>query len=919
MVRPDSGRRLSLAEEREIDRLCLAYEQEMRAGHTPEVESFLPADSQALWPRLRLELDLLREELSQTPSRPDSAPEGAPLQIGARIGGYELVGRLGEGGMGTVYEAVQERTRRHVALKVMRAGLEEGAARRFEREARLLGSLHHPGIAQLYDAGVHEAQDGADSVPYLVMELLHGRTLIEHANNAELDLSQRVELARRVCTAVQHAHEQGIVHRDLKPANIVVVDDWDDEQRIGLPKVLDFGVASAVGSPWLQTLETRAEQLVGTISHIAPEQVEDTAAADARSDVYSLGVVLYELLAGQLPHDLRGLSLAAAIARIREEEPAPLGRLEPRLSGDLEVIVGKALEKSPDARYASAAALGADLERHLQHRPIEARPPSAYARVAKFARRHRALVAGASVAVLALLGALVVVSLFAVRQARLRAEAEQDRRRAEAVSDFLDGLLSRANLGEAGNKRATTVYDALVAAAEEIEEAFADDPLSRAAVRKTIGKGFLSQGEAERALQQFEAALATLRAEGGPPDVELARAVSDVAQALEASGDYEAAATHFAAALELHEQLYPDDHPDLSAALNNMASILERRGAYEESIEMNERALAMRERLDGPHSLRVANSLNSLATVLETSGRLDEAEQAYRRALAIRDELLPPEHAQRLNVLHNLANLLIRDGRLDQSEDMHRELVRIREGTLDPDHPLLASSYASLGMIAYRRDDIEEALRQTRKGLEASERRLGHTHPDTLQVRINLAGMLGRAGDFEAQYALLSESEAPYLALHGQRSRSSLLLHESLARCLLARGESDRAEERIRHVLAIYAEDLPTHYGRAMAQCILADVLGRRGETANALGLLREAEQRFVEALGVEHPYTLHSRTLLARGLFDDGARAEGLELARSNRDAMDALGMSSGRYRNELEALLAEQDPASVDAAEQP
>ncbi|MFG0317277.1 MAG: serine/threonine-protein kinase, partial [Planctomycetota bacterium JB042] len=365
---------LDLDDELEVDALCGRFESARRAGETLDVPAFVAAAPARLRERLEEELTALETELA---AADDAAP--VPAALPARLGRYRVVAKIGEGGMGAVYEAVQDRPRRRVALKVVRAELTSPATtRRFDREVKLLGHLHHPGIAQIFEAGVEPARDGRPAIPYLVMELVRGEPLLAHAAERALDVRGRLELVRRICDAVQHAHDQGVVHRDLKPADILVIaDDRSSTTRggagfvdLGRPKVLDFGVARATGEDAPQTLETRVGQLVGTISHMSPEQLEgDSAAVDERADVYAIGVILYELLAGRLPHDVSGLSLPAAIERIRTEEPTRLGLVDPRLRGDVEVIVARAMEKDRRRRYPSALELAADLQRHLDDEP----------------------------------------------------------------------------------------------------------------------------------------------------------------------------------------------------------------------------------------------------------------------------------------------------------------------------------------------------------------------------------------------------------------------------------------------------------------------------------------------------------------------------------------------------------------------
>jgi WD40 repeat protein/predicted Ser/Thr protein kinase/type II secretory pathway pseudopilin PulG len=348
---------------------------------------------------------LLRSPLAGSRPRGQALP-APPVQT---VGRYRVLRLLGEGGMGTVYEAEQDNPRRTVALKVIRAGLtSDFLLQRFAREAQILGRLQHPGIAHVYDAGVAE-----NGQPYFAMELIAGVPLDRYAREQALDAPGRLELVARVCDAVQHAHERGVIHRDLKPGNVLV-------EASGQPRVLDFGVARAADLGLTAGGgRTEAGQLLGTLRYMSPEQASgDPSAIDPRGDVYALGVILYELLAHRPPYSLDGLPLPEAVRVIREQEPARLGALEPRLRGDVETIAARAVEKEPQRRYPSAAELAADIRRHLSHEPIRARPPSAIYRLRKFTRRHKALV-GAALGVMAALAAGTVVSvLYAVRADR---------------------------------------------------------------------------------------------------------------------------------------------------------------------------------------------------------------------------------------------------------------------------------------------------------------------------------------------------------------------------------------------------------------------------------------------------------------------------------------------------------------------
>jgi WD40 repeat protein/predicted Ser/Thr protein kinase len=337
------------------------------------------------------------------------------------VGHYRILRYIAEGGMGAVYEAEQDNPRRTVALKVLRPGCASPALlKRFAHEAQILGRLHHPGIAQVYEAGL--ADDGQ---PFFAMEFIRGLPLDEYVARHRLDLAARLALLARVCDAVQHAHEQGVIHRDLKPANILV-------EEAGQPKVLDFGVARATDADLLTDAGlTRTGQVLGTPNYMSPEQVAaDSAAIDRRADVYALGVILFELAAHRPPYQLEGRAVVEAARIILDQEPPRLGSIDPELRGDVETIAAKALEKDRARRYQSAADLAADLRHWLAHEPIRARPPSALYHLRKFARRHKALVGGVVATGLALVLGLVLTALFAIGEARQRRQAEDEKREA---------------------------------------------------------------------------------------------------------------------------------------------------------------------------------------------------------------------------------------------------------------------------------------------------------------------------------------------------------------------------------------------------------------------------------------------------------------------------------------------------------
>jgi eukaryotic-like serine/threonine-protein kinase len=438
-------------------------------------------------------------EPSAKPNLVEAKPlPSAPTRRPAAIGRYTILRLVGEGGMGSVFEAEQEQPRRIVALKVIRPGLASPEILwRFRQESEALARLQHPGIAQIYEAGAEES--GAGLQPFFAMEFIRGRPLGHYADEHHLNTRQRLELMAQICEAVHHAHQRGLIHRDLKPGNILV-------DEAGQPKILDFGVVRVTDSDVQVTQQTDIGQLVGTLAYMSPEQVlADPLALDTRSDVYALGVILYQLLAGRLPYRISPKVHEAARA-IQEDDPTPLSSINRRYRGDVETIVAKALEKDKARRYASAAGLAGDIRRFLQDQPIIARPPSAIYQLEKFARRHKALVTATAVVFVVLVAGIIV----STREAVLARQAEQT---AEAVNNFLQNdLLAQASTANQSGPSTKPdphleVRTALDRAAARIAGKFDRQPKVEAAIRDTIGQTYKDLGLYPEARKHLERAL----------------------------------------------------------------------------------------------------------------------------------------------------------------------------------------------------------------------------------------------------------------------------------------------------------------------------------------------------------------------------------------------------------------------------
>ena len=518
-----------------------------------------------------------REERPNDADRTTQHPSDSGVSAAARIGPFRVVALIGEGAMGIVYEAEQERPRRRVALKIIRPGVSTPAMlRRFEHEYEFLGRLQHDGIAQIYQAGI--ADTGFGPQPYFAMELVRGRRLDEYARLKELDLRQRLTLVAEIADAVQHAHHRGVIHRDLKPANILVTES-------GNPKVLDFGLARAAQLELQSTVQTMAGEVVGTMSYMSPEQVVgDMSELDTRSDVYALGVILYELLSGRLPFDVSRKSLPEAVRIIREEEPARLSAITRALPADVDTIVAKALEKDKLRRYGSAADLAEDIRRFLRNEPIVARRPSASYQIRKFAHRHKGLVGGAVAVLLALVAGVVVSTWQAVRASRAErvaharaTEAQSEKAKAEAVTKFLTEMLGSADPSQARG-REVTVRAALDDAAKKIDAgAMRAQPEVEVAVRNAIGTTYEGLGVFEEAERQLRAAL-DLESRSARNPVVLADTNTRLVNVLYKRQKFAEAQPVAEAAVKLRQEALGPRHADTATSLDDLGAILLQNG-----------------------------------------------------------------------------------------------------------------------------------------------------------------------------------------------------------------------------------------------------------------------------------------------------------------------------------------------------
>ena len=681
----------------------------------------------------------------------ESAPSNPELAGLERLGHYRIVRKIAEGGMGAVYEAEQENPRRTVALKVIRAGFtSDELLRRFQHEAQILGRLHHPGIAQVFEAGTATTPTG--SQPFFAMELVEGRPLTEYAAQEGLDVRGRLELMVLICDAVHHAHQKGVIHRDLKPANILV-------DARGQPKILDFGVARATDSDLRNaTLQTDVGQLLGTLPYMSPEQVAaDPLELDTRSDVYALGVILYELLCGRPPYDLSAKMIHEAARVIREVDPVPASSINRTFRGDIEVILSKALEKDKKRRYASAAELAVDIERHLRDEPIVARPASTIYHLKKFARRNKAVVVGGSAVFVALVAGVIVSRLQAVRALRAEGLArerlldvnaallEVEKRRTEAEANFalardavaryLDGVSDNTELkAQALEPLRKHLLETARGFYEEFVRLHGQDPALRADLaeaRFRLGNIQRETGDNARAIEDYQAAIALHEdlagTEASSPHARQVRVVSG----------------------------------NLGLSLAAVGRNAESEAAYRRTLEL-EGLLAGESRPDPFFLASVANAYDNLGVLLDHTGRGSEGEKAHLDSIRIRERMSRehPESTEHASALikgyNNLATLYATTNRsaealpyLVKSAELCERLVREHPGQPDQENDL-GATLNNLGGVYTLLERPSEARSTHEKALAVREK-LAREHPAILEYRLHLAGTYCNLGELDCR------------------------------------------------------------------------------------------------------------------------------------------------------------------------
>ncbi|HKV62914.1 MAG TPA: tetratricopeptide repeat protein [Candidatus Acidoferrum sp.] len=879
-----------------------------------EVESLLSAHAEAGY----LSESAFTTEIVDTPA------------VSRALGPYRLLKKLGEGGMGQVWLAEQTiPVRRKVALKLIKSGMyDDSALRRFQSERQSLAIMDHPAIAKVFDAGATP-----DGQPYFAMEFVPGVAITNYCDEKKLKIRDRLELFIRACEGVQHAHQKAIIHRDLKPANILVL----EVDGKAMPRIIDFGLAKTL-TPYFsgESMNTLAGSFVGTPGYMSPEQADPGIQdVDTRTDVYSLGVVLYELLTGFLPFDAaewKKLPLVELLRHLREEDPprpstkvstardasasnARARGTEPpqlvsALRGDLDWITLKALDKDRNRRYGMPSEIVADIRRYLKNEPILARPASAGYRLRKYVRRHRV---GVTVAA----GLFMLLTGFAVLQAVQLRRITRERDRADRVAQFMTNMFTVSNPSESrGNT--ITAREILDRASKDINTGLSKDPELQANMLDLMGRVYSHLGLYAKAQELLSPAVEIRRRVLGPrnPDtlwsmVNLANALSDQARFPEADKLYQEV-------IDTGRSVGAPAHRRVIAAMNNIALNLLEEGRVADAEKMQRDVVETQRRSLGPEAPDTLTSISNLALTVRSQGHFADAVTLDRQVLEARQRALGPDHPDTLRSAANLTlDLIDEQGHDNEAEQLIRPTLEAQRRIVGPEHPDTLVSMDALSNALSQQKKFAEAEAVTRKELEILQRTRGPEHPRTLRAMSNLATVLDQEGNHAEAARQFRELWQIQRRVRGPEHSDTLLSQTNLSAALLGGKQLDEAEKLARDALAIERRALGDENSLTVDQMfILSNILRQLGRATEAETLLRETKEHQSHIYGIDNPKTALSTYTLGTwaALRGDREKAFGLlrEAIEHGLDASTVQGMENDA---DLKSLRGDPRFASIVA----
>ncbi|MDW7760963.1 MAG: serine/threonine-protein kinase [Acidobacteriota bacterium] len=730
------------------------------------------------------------------------------------IGNYRTLEKIGEGGMGEVFRAEQiEPIRRIVALKLVKPGMDSRqVVARFESERQVLALMNHPHIAKVYDAGVSE-----QGRPFFVMEYVTGVPVTEYSDRQRLNTRERLLLFIDICRGIQHAHQKGIIHRDIKASNVLVTVQEDKP----VPKIIDFGVAKALSRQLMdQAVFTEIGQLIGTPEYMSPEQADGAGLdIDTRADVYSLGVLLYEMIVGILPCDpaaIRKSGYEEMRRQVREKDPpkpstrftAPgfdpnaaadkrktdVSTLTRELKGDLDWITMKAMARDRSDRYASVSEMAEDIQRHLRNEPVSAGPPSPVYRLKKYIRRHRVGVTAAGLIVLALLAGIIGTSLNLHRALQAEKNAGEEAATARRVSEFLENLFLVSDPGESRGK-SVTALEILDRGLDTIETDLAGQPKIQSRLMETMGRVYRNMGLYDKSDPIFQKALTFAEEAHGEESLEVADILHQMGILYEALGKYDEAESAARKAMDIRIKLFGEHDLSVARSRNSLAILAFNRGRYTEGEDLLKTSLQVKEKHLGPLDPEVGNTLTNLGILYQTQNRLAEAEPYFVRALEISEKQLGDDHPDLGSSLNNLGSLYETLGRYDEAETCYTRTRTIWEKTLGLDHPDVGIVLHNLANLARSRKDYVAAEPLYLQSYAIWTQSLGENH---VYVAISLrerANLYREMEKFKEAEALYRQALALFENIYGPVHLNIAITLENQAQLLLRIGRIPEAVE----------------------------------------------------------------------------------------------------------------------------
>jgi hypothetical protein len=823
---------------------------------------------------------------------------------GDRIGRYKLLEQIGEGGCGVVYMAEQEEpVRRRVALKIIKLGMDtRSVIARFEAERQALALMDHPNIAKVHDAGATES-----GRPYFVMELVRGTKITDYCDEKSLPTAQRLDLFVKVSQAVQHAHQKGIIHRDLKPSNILVtVNDG-----VAVPKIIDFGIAKATTDQRLtdKTVFTAFEQFIGTPAYMSPEQAELTSVdVDTRSDIYSLGVLLYELLTSKTPFDSKEL-LQAGLDEMRrtireKEPPTPSTRvstmhgdeltttakrrgLEPpklisQLRGDLDWIVMKCLEKDRARRYGTANSLAMDIQRHLNNEPVVACPPGTAYRLAKFVRRNKGAVLAAGVVATVLVSAAVLSMWQARQQTLLRQQAQSAAAKSQQVAHFLKDMLAGVGPSVARGRDITLLHEVLDKTAERVGKDLTNQPEVEIELRDVLAATYGQLGLIKRMEEMAEANLKLAQVCLGQETAPVANALDMIGEAQRQLGKPGEAEATQRKALALRRRIFGEESAEVAASLNSLSLALHAQGKLAEAESLCREALAMDRKLFGTESPDVATSLNNLGLYLTALGKLAQAEVAYREALAVQRKVLGAVHPDLATTLHNLAAALQREDKLLEAESTAREALAMDRKLFGNEHQTVSYALNTLGNVLHHLGKLADAETAHREALDIRRKLLGNSSLEVAASLNNLAGVLRDEEKLTEAESAFRESLAIMRSLFGEENSQTANALSGLSGVLERAGRDAEAEDLARQSWVIRRKLFGDEHPDSMdSMHRLVSLLLKEAKLSEAQSLDQDLVARLRARLPADDPALAAAIYGLAATLLKGGKLAEAEPLIR--------------------------------------